>query len=187
MSVAAVVLAAGGGRRFSGPQHKLLTPYRGRPLVVAALEAAAGCGADAVAAVGGAVDLTPLLPGGLALLHNPDWEAGLSSSLAVALAWCREKGHDAVVLGLGDMPGVPASAWAALVEADGEVAVANFGGALRPPVRLAATVWDEVPTSGDVGARELWKRPGTVEVACEGSPVDIDTADDLSAFEAAGR
>lgn len=183
MSIAAVVLAAGGGRRFAGPQHKLLAPYLGAPLVVAALRAAAESGCDETAVVAGAVDLAGLVPEGMTILSNPDWDRGLSSSLGVALNWCRARGHTAVVLGLGDMPGVPASAWRAVAGVDRAVAVASFAGALRPPVRLAASVWDEVPTSGDIGARDLWKRPGTAEVACEGSPVDIDTPEDLARLE----
>lgn len=182
MTTAAVVLAAGGGRRFEGPTHKLLAPYRGAPLVAAALDAALAAGADATAVVEGAVDLAGIVPSQMTRLQNPDWASGLSSSLRVAIDWCRAEGHDAVVIGLGDMPGVPASAWKALVTADAEVAVASFGGDLRPPVRLAASVWGELPDSGDVGARALWKRPGTIEVQCEGSPVDVDTAEDLDAL-----
>jgi CTP:molybdopterin cytidylyltransferase MocA len=180
VTVAAVVLAAGGGTRFAGGSHKLLAPYRGRPLVVSALEAAAASGCDEIAVVTGAVDLASLVSGETTVLANPDWESGLASSLRVALAWCAARGHSAVVVGLGDMPGVPAAAWRAVAAVDAPVAVASFDGALRPPVRLAAEVWGEVPTAGDVGARDLWKRPGTVVVACEGTPDDIDTVEDLT-------
>ena len=179
MTTAVLVLAAGGGSRFSGAQHKLLSPYRGRPLVASVLGAAAGCGLDACAVVAGAVELVGLVPAGMVELFNPAWESGLASSLQVGLDWCRAEGHDAVVIGLGDMPGVPASAWAAVAESNAEVAVASFDGELRPPVRLGRSVWDETPRSGDAGARSLWHRPGTVEVPCEGDPADVDTTEDL--------
>jgi len=179
VTTAAVVLAAGGGSRFAGAQHKLLSPYRGRPLVQSVLEAALAADLDAAAVVSGAVELSGLIPAGMEELHNPDWASGLSTSLQVGLAWCRASGHDAVVIGLGDMPGVPAAAWAAVAASGAEVAVASFGGELRPPVRLARAVWDETPISGDAGARALWHRPGTVEVPCEGDPADVDTTEDL--------
>jgi molybdenum cofactor cytidylyltransferase len=180
-----VLLAAGGGRRYLGEGHKLLASYHGRPLVAAALDALVAGGFDALAVVSGAVDLRALVPEGVTLLENPDWDSGLSSSLRRALEWARALDLESIVVGLGDMPGVPASAWRAVGAAEGEVAVASFDGALRPPVLLGRSVWDEVPTSGDIGARELWKRPGAIHVACEGSPIDIDTPEDLRALEAA--
>jgi CTP:molybdopterin cytidylyltransferase MocA len=185
VTTAALVLAAGGGSRFAGAQHKLLSPYRGRPLVANVLDAASDAGFDAAAVVEGAVPLAALVPPNMVLLHNPEWASGLASSLQIGLAWCRAEGHDAVVIGLGDMPGVPASAWTAVGASEVEVAVASFGGELRPPVRLAKSVWDATPTSGDAGARALWHRPGTVEVPCVGDPADVDTADDLERLDPA--
>jgi molybdenum cofactor cytidylyltransferase len=180
---AGVVLAAGGGTRFLGPTHKLLALHRGRPLVAAVLDAAADAGFDGLAVVTGAVRLGDLVPDGAVEIENDRWGEGLSTSLAAAVAWADGEGFDAIVVGLGDMPGVPTSAWSALAAASGPVAVASFDGALRPPVRLARSVWGEVPTSGDVGARALWHRPGTVEVPCAGNPIDVDTADDLERLD----
>jgi CTP:molybdopterin cytidylyltransferase MocA len=185
MTIAALVLAAGGGSRYVGPTHKLLAPYRGRPLVATALDAVAAASFDEMAVVAGAIDFVDVVPAGMQVLENPDWASGLSSSLRVGIAWCARQGHDAVVIGLGDTPGVPTSAWEALRLVDADVAVASFGGQLRPPVKLSAARYPDVPTEGDVGARALWHRPGTLEVACDGDPSDIDTLDDLTRLEAA--
>jgi CTP:molybdopterin cytidylyltransferase MocA len=153
-------------------------------LVAATLDAVAAANFDEMAVVTGAVDFDEVVPAGMLILHNPDWLFGLSSSLRVGIAWCSARGHDAVVIGLGDTPGVPTSAWEALRASDAEVAVANFNGQLRPPVRLAASRYAEIPTEGDVGARVLWHRPGTLEVSVEGDPSDIDTLEDLAGFGA---
>jgi CTP:molybdopterin cytidylyltransferase MocA len=185
VTIAALVLAAGGGSRYVGTTHKLLAPYRGRPLVATALDAVAAADFDAMAVVAGAVDFSEVVPPGMTVLDNPDWATGLSSSLRVGIAWCTEQGHAAVVIGLGDTPGVPTSAWEALRGADADVAVASFKGQLRPPVKLRAVRYPDVPTEGDVGARVLWHRPGTLEVPCEGDPSDIDTLEDLARLEAA--
>ncbi|MEA3214297.1 MAG: molybdenum cofactor cytidylyltransferase, partial [Acidimicrobiia bacterium] len=61
MTVAAVLLAAGGGSRFSGPTHKLLALLRGKPVVLWAVEAALAAGLDETLVITGAAGLTELL------------------------------------------------------------------------------------------------------------------------------
>jgi CTP:molybdopterin cytidylyltransferase MocA len=182
MTVAAVVLAAGAGTRFGGSGHKLLAEFRGRPLVWWALAAAAAAHLDEVAVIVGAVDLGAAVPEGVTVIENPDWASGQASSLQTAASWAMAGQHEAVVVGLGDQPLVPAAAWAAVAASPSPVAVATFDGERRPPVRLARSVWSLLPTEGDEGARVLMKRrPELVrEVACEGEPVDIDNEEDLS-------
>ena len=175
------MLAAGGGSRFVAPAHKLLAELNGRPLVRFALDAAIGAGLDETAVVTGAVDLGPIVPAGVTVLDNPEWREGLASSIGVGLAWAAERGHEAVVVGLGDQPFVPSRAWSAVARSQSPIAVATFGGDRRPPVRLAADTWSLVPRSGDIGARVLFSsRPDlVVEVPCDGDPADIDTLEDL--------
>lgn len=179
---AAVLLAAGGGSRFAGRGHKLLAPFRGRRVFEWALDHALEADLGPTVVVGGAVDLRPLLAGRAVLLDNPDWVSGMASSLQCAVSWAAAAGHDAIVVGLGDQPLVPATAWRAVAASTAPVAVATFTGHRSPPVRLAAAVWSLLPSTGDVGARALMaSHPELVtEVACPGEAVDIDTLEDLA-------
>ena len=188
MTVAAVVLAAGGGSRFAGDGHKLLTPFRGRPLVVWSVLHALDGGLDDVVVVEGAVALAPVLREArlvppARVLDNPDWARGQASSLAVAVRDAAWRGHDAIVVGLGDQPLVPGDAWRAVAATTTHpIVAASYDGLRRNPVRLARGVWGLLDTEGDEGARALMRRrPDLVgEVACVGLPADVDTVEDLS-------
>jgi molybdenum cofactor cytidylyltransferase len=174
---AAVVLAAGAGSRFRGDEHKLLTPFQGKPLWRWAVDAARAAGLDVVI-VSGAVPLD-------GAVRNDRWREGMATSLQAGIAAAQAAGHDAVVVGLADQPLVPASAWRAVAAADGApIAMATYGGRRAHPVRLARQVWPLLPTTGDEGARLLMReRPDlVVEVACEGEPADVDTVEDLQAW-----
>lgn len=179
MTTAAVVLAAGGGSRFGGGSHKLLAPFRGRPLVSWALAAADVL--DELLVVTGAVEVP--LPPGAREVRNDRWAEGQATSLAAAVE--AAAGHDAIVVGLGDQPLIPAEAWRLVAAATATpMAVATYDGARRNPVRFAAEVWPLLPTEGDEGARALLRsRPDLVtEVACPGDPADVDTQEDLATW-----
>jgi CTP:molybdopterin cytidylyltransferase MocA len=190
-SCGALVLAAGGGSRFVGTTHKLLVEIAGKPVVRHVLEAVAASGVSPIIVVTGAVSLeevlaTPL-PGNpdVVVTHNDRWRSGMASSLQCGLVVARQRELAGVVVGLGDQPGVPASAWRQVADTDAPIAVSTYHGVRRNPVRIHAELWDQLPHDGDEGARTLIRvRPELVaEVACEGNADDIDTADDVARWQ----
>ncbi len=186
------MLAAGGSTRFQGATHKLLVPFRGKPLALWAIEAALQAGLDETVVVSGAVDLTEIVPAGVTLIRNDHWQQGLSGSLAGAVRWCEYQQYDGVVVGLADQPLIPASAWirvasAAALPSTRPVVAATYGHKRRNPVYLDRSVWSLLPSSGDAGARALMGRHPEliVEVGCDGDPSDIDTLEDLDRLSTA--
>lgn len=190
--VSAVVLAAGAGSRFGG--GKLLAPFGGKTLIEATLSGLREAPVDEIISVVGkdAEELGEVCePYGVRVVENPDWDAGMSTSVKVGLETQGPKSRAAVFL-LADQPLVGSEAVARLVaafEEGADVAVATYDGALRNPVLFAREVWllVERELSGDEGARGFIRRhPKLVtEVPCDGvaDPIDVDTVEDLRDIE----
>ena len=183
MPTAGIILAAGGGTRFAGPGHKLRADAAGTPVVARALDALVASRLELLAVVTGAVAIDDLVPAGVEIVPNAAWESGQASSLAAGVRWARAAGADAIVVGLGDQPGVRSESWRAVAAATATpIAIATYDGHRGHPVRIHRDLWDRLPTEGDAGARALIAAsPGQVtEVPCTGDPLDVDTVEDLS-------
>ena len=182
--VAAAVLCAGAGSRYDRehPGQKMLAPFRGRPLVFWAVQHASAVQLEATFVVTGAADLSGVLPQKITLVENPDWRDGLATSLQAAVRAARSEGFEALVVGLGDQPLISPDAWRSVAAANAPIAVATYEGRRRNPVKLARSVWEDLPVTGDEGARSLMRAHPelVVEVPCHGDPLDIDTPDDLA-------
>jgi molybdenum cofactor cytidylyltransferase len=198
--IAAVVLAAGRSTRM-GAANKLLAEVGGQPMVRRVLDQVlASQAADVVVVTGherGRIEtaLDDPTDGGLCrLVHNPDFAAGLSTSLHRGLA-ALSKEIDGALVCLGDMPEVTAGVIDRLIAAfdplDGRtICLPTWAGKRGNPVLLARRYFAEVQAiSGDVGARALiGEYPEAVsEVAMDdlasgfGVLEDVDTPEDLSA------
>ena len=182
----AILLAAGSGSRYSGHEHKLLAPLHGRPLWRHALDTVLLAGALEVIVVTGAAtldELTTLVDADHRLhqVQNDHWQSGQASSLLAGVKRAREMGADAAVVGLADQPGISQEAWSLVSASTSDLAVADYGDRRGHPVRIARRFWDELPSNGDIGAREVLSRHASIvePIPCKGSPDDIDTVKDL--------
>jgi molybdenum cofactor cytidylyltransferase len=181
--VGALVLAAGEGRRFGGT--KQLAELDGRPLLEHALAAVTGI-SPRVVVLGHAageirerVDLQGAEP-----VVCADWAEGQSASLRCGLA-ALDGTADAVLVVLGDQPGITPAAVDAVASADGdEDAVrATYDGVPSHPVLLRARLLVRAgELRGDSGFRDLLSsaRVRAVEVGHLADATDIDTREELA-------
>ena len=187
MSVAALVLAAGGSRRLGQP--KQLLTYRGATLLDATLATARAAGLpQVVVALGGAadavreaVDLT-----GVDVVLNPDFGDGCATSIRTALARV-EDDAEGVVLLLGDQPGVTADTIEVLVAgARGHaVGVCSYDDGLGHPLWFDRSMFETL--AGLHGDKAVWKLVDAdrdvARIRVEGdNPRDVDTWDDYQAL-----
>jgi molybdenum cofactor cytidylyltransferase len=180
----AVVLAAGAGTRFRQDVHKLAAPLGEGTVLHRVLTSVTAAGFAEVLVITGArrlSELDPEAPAEVVELHHPGWAQGQATSVQAAVTAARTRGVSAMVIGLGDQPGIPAAAWQAVAACSSPIAVATYGGRRANPVKLAQSMWPLLPTEGDEGARMVMRvHPELVEeVPCPGNPGDIDTVEDL--------
>lgn len=204
LSIAALVLAAGRGTRMGGP-NKLLELVGGRPVVRRVVEAALAGEASPVIVVTGhdgarvrtALDGLPVQ-----FVENPDYAAGLSTSLAVGVRTLPERAQGALVM-LGDMPLVDEGVVRRLLEGfapdQGRLIVVPVSEGRRGnPVLWSRRFFPALAAiEGDVGARAILaahaEAVAEIEVFGPGTLLDVDTpealtiARGLAASESLGR
>jgi molybdenum cofactor cytidylyltransferase len=189
--IVALVLAAGSGRRFSTRSNKLLEPFRGRPLLRHAVDAALASrvektivvtGFDAERVEGALVGLP------VRIVRNSEHAQGMAASLRSGLGHALDA--DGVIVLLGDMPRVSPELIDHLIdafEAGGAAAVVpTHRGRRGNPVLLGRVLFPLVARlAGDVGARALLRARDDIEeleTDDAGVILDVDAAGDLSAL-----
>jgi CTP:molybdopterin cytidylyltransferase MocA len=181
-NVAAVILAAGLGRRFGG--SKAGAHLHGRTLLAHVVDVARKAGLAPVLAV---ISSGSPIPAGVVAVVNPDPNRGLSSSLRLGIE-AVPPGLAALVL-LVDQPTLARETVAAVLAARGArpILAAEAGGRLAPPVLIEPEAFPVVATlTGDIGLREVFGRnPELVQaVPVHAHAPDVDTAADLERLEA---
>lgn len=163
--VAAIVLAAGQSKRM-GPNNKLIAELDGKALIRHVAGSAKESLAKDVIVVTGAepekiLDAIPEFEG--SIVHNPDFDQGLSTSLRVGIR-ALEKTKlqpDAAIVLLGDMPRISKNIIDQLITAfdpskQREIIVPTDKGKRGNPVLWSARFLDKLmDVKGDTGGRHL--------------------------------
>jgi molybdenum cofactor cytidylyltransferase len=186
--VAALVLAGGRSTRLGRP--KQLLPLRGRPVLQHVVDTAAAAGlAPVLVVLGYAADEVAAalrLPPAARVVVNPDHAAGQSTSLRAGLGALEGADAPALVVLLGDQPGVSVEAIEAVVRCHarglGPIVQAAYDARPGHPVLFARIAWSDLArVEGDRGARDLLAtRPDWVHAAPVPGPPppDLDTWED---------
>jgi molybdenum cofactor cytidylyltransferase len=191
--IAALILAAGQSRRM-GEVNKLLIDIDGKPMVRRVAETILAAPVTPIVAVlGHERDRVRAAFAGLKLraVYNPDYAAGISTSLKRGLAALPDD-IDGVLVCLGDMPLVGPKEIERLIGAfnptEGRAIIVPTGHGKRGnPVLWAKRFFPEMQDiAGDVGARHLIgaypELVAEVEMTGEGVLLDIDTPEALAAY-----
>lgn len=189
-NITAIILAAGQSSRMGGP-NKLLVEVGGKAMVRHAAEAAIGSQVNSVMVVTGyeSDNVEQALDGlDVSLVHNPDFEQGMSTSLKCGLVNLPEQ-VDGALICLADMPGVDRKHLDRLIDAfdpelERAVCVSSYGGRRGNPVLWGRFFFTEMMAlSGDMGARKLLRRFGDmvleVEMHNDAVLLDVDTPEEL--------
>ncbi len=191
-AVAAIILAAGLGKRFGG-SSKPLASLGGRPMIRYVCDAALASTARPVLVVVGhrGEEVGRALEGlDLVLVDSPAYAEGLSRSLQAGLAALPGDASAAVIL-LADMPLVAPETVDALIEGwraapDAPAVIPVHEGRRGNPVLLSRRIFPAIAAlAGDQGAGPLLKRlPGVVEIQVDDPAIlrDIDTPEALAAL-----
>ena len=190
--VSGLVLAAGLSSRMG--RNKLTAPLAGKPMLRHVVEAALASRLESVTVVTGhdaaAVEsVLKDLP--VRILHNPDYAAGLSTSLRAGVTDC---GADGMMVLLGDMPAITPGlidrTIAAFDPAAGRaICVATANGEQGHPVLWDRRFFAELANlTGDKGGRVLIAAHAAlvceIEAGDTGPLTDIDTPEALAAYSA---
>lgn len=173
-NTAAILLAAGAGRRYGMPKA-LVGDGAWLRHGVEVLSAAA----DPVIVVLGAQaqDAQPLVPVGARVVVAPDWAEGMGASLRAGLQALTDE--DAVLIHLIDLPDVGPEVVRRVASHASPTAVARavYRGSEGHPVLLGREHWADLATSlqGDRGARDwLAAHADVVRVECGDLAVGSD-------------
>lgn len=193
--IPAILLAAGQSSRLGSP--KQMIRVGAETLLERAARFASLAGADPIIVVLGAQAermQSLSFPGNAIVVVNREWEEGVSSSIRLGLQTVIDLDREVagVLLMVCDQPSVSVSHLRSLLaqtrQADGavETVASSYAGITGTPAVFPERRFRQLlDLQGDKGARSLLRDPvhPPILVPLSGGEIDIDTPDDLSAWQ----
>ncbi len=192
MKVGAVLLAAGGSKRLGTPKQLLCLD--GETLIHRAARALTESAAHSAVAVIGAHSATcraELRNLSVTVVHNPQWEQGIASSLISGLDAIRQvlPNLDAVIFAVCDQPALTSKVINALIERfssdQPDIVASDYGSAKGVPALFGQRLFNDLSAlHGDQGAKGLFTQYASslVSIPFPGGDIDIDSPEDSRAL-----
>ena len=181
-----VLLAAGKSERYGDIRSKLDQEFLGKPLGLHVVVAVEDMPFKERLAVIDGLDLH-YDRHGFTVIHNPDRDLGMASSVALGVKRAQELGAKSVLIALADMPRVTASHILRVFDAsegDMSVVASSDGCDPKPPALFGAGQFEcLLNLEGSTGARDL-VRGGRHVVTSPNELIDVDTPEDLDKLRA---
>lgn len=184
-----ILLAAGSSSRMGSP--KQLLPYKGKSLLVHAVDAAISSGSKPVIVVLGAnsqsLEKELVFKEGLKIIINNEWEEGMASSIRCGIkeALEIEPNLDGLIIMVCDQPFVDSLLLKKLLETQHQtglpVVSSYYNSSPGVPALFHKSFFEALlALKGDTGARKLLKECKDVvaNVDFPDGVIDIDTKDD---------
>jgi molybdenum cofactor cytidylyltransferase len=187
-----IILAAGSSSRLGKPKQNLV--FQGSTLLQRSLKAAIAADCQKVLVVLGAnvSEIEPTIKNEpIQIIYNPDWEAGMSSSISCGLAALLKTNPEmkAVILMLCDQPFADTAIINQLIQASANnkhLVACNYNGTIGVPALFDKSHFEELLVlQGNEGAKKLLLKY-TDEVYTVPFPlgmIDIDTIGDYERLE----
>lgn len=186
-NIAVVLLAAGNSSRLGTP--KQLLNFKGKPLLINAVEEALKFSLHVIVVTGSNADLiTPLLEEyDVVVCDNKKWSEGMSTGIVAGIhkALETDQNIDTIIISVCDQPYVSASLFRQILQvknqSDKNIVACTYSDTIGVPVLFTKKYFNDlVSLKGDEGAKKLVKN-FMDDVALVDFPqgaIDIDTADD---------
>lgn len=189
---AAIILAAGEARRMG--RTKQLLPLGTGTLITHVIDTAVDAGFRPIIVVVGAnadcvqasIAVKPV-----EIVRNSQWQNGMGSSVAAGVRQHQQMHADsaAVAILLADQPLVTAEHLVRMrrlmLDSGAPIVAAEYNGTVGVPALFRRQLLSQLAAlTGEGGAKLLLRDPKTVRFELSEAATDIDTPEDLSAFEA---
>ena len=187
-----IILAAGSSSRLGKPKQNLV--FQGDTLLQRTIKAALAADCQQVTVVLGAnasaIEHT-MTPGSVQIIHNADWEEGMSSSIRHGLAALLKVDPQlqAVILMLCDQPFADTSIINQLIQASANnksIIASAYNGTIGPPALFNKSHFNELlALQGNEGAKKLLLQYAdeVYKVPFPLGMIDIDTIGDYERLE----